>query len=240
MNSQHPGPRIFLVVTCIIIAGALAACGDEQTATNTAPMVDRAGPLEDDTPQTNGITAEALATYTRELADDSMLGRAPAGPGELPTLEYLQTAYNRIGLEPAGNSALPGSPASSPNFFQQVGLVTITADPSTAYLSFVGTPEAAQLKVNSGEDFVTWTTTPQNMVDIAGGLIFVGYGVNAPEENWNDFADMDMTGKVLLMLVNDPPLADDNRFGGDAMTYYGRWTYKFEEGARQGLSLIHI
>ena len=73
MNSQHQGPRIFLMVTCIVIAGALAACGGEQTATNTAPMVDRAGPLQDDTPQTNGITAEALATYTRELADDSML-----------------------------------------------------------------------------------------------------------------------------------------------------------------------
>jgi len=240
MNSQHQGPRIFLMVTCIIIAGALAACGGEQTATNTAPMVDRAGPLEDDTPQTNGITAEALATYTRELADDSMLGRAPAGPGELPTLEYLQTAYKRIGLEPAGNSALPGGPENSPNFFQQVGLVTITADPSTAYLSFVGTPEAAQLKINSGEDFVTWTTTPEDTVDIAGGLVFVGYGVNAPEENWNDFADMDMTGKVLLMLVNDPPLDDGDRFGGEAMTYYGRWTYKYEEAARQGAAAALI
>ena len=242
MNSQHRGPRIFLTVACIVIAGALAACGSEQTATDTAPMVDHADPLKDITSHANGITAEALATYTRELADDSMLGRAPAGPGELPTLEYLQTAYKRIGLEPAGNSALPGGPANSPNFFQRVGLVTITADPSTAYLSFVGTPEAAQLKINSGEDFVTWTTTPQDMVDIAGGLIFVGYGVNAPEENWNDFADMDMTGKVLLMLVNDPPLDDGDRFGGEAMTYYGRWTYKFEEGARQGAAgvlLIH-
>ncbi len=242
MNSQHRGPRIFLMVACIVIAGALAACGGEQTATDTAPIVDRASPLKDNTPRANGITAEALATYTRELADDSMLGRAPAGPGELPTLEYLQTAYKRIGLEPAGNSALPGGPENSPNFFQRVGLVTITADPSTAYLSFVGTPEAAQLKINSGEDFVTWTTTPQDMVDIAGGLVFVGYGVNAPEENWNDFADMDMTGKVLLMLVNDPPLDDGDRFGGEAMTYYGRWTYKFEEGARQGAAgvlLIH-
>ena len=98
MNSQHRGPRIFLMVACIVIAGALAACGGEQTATDTAPIVDRASPLKDNTPRANGITAEALATYTRELADDSMLGRAPAGPGELPTLEYLQTAYKRIGL----------------------------------------------------------------------------------------------------------------------------------------------
>ena len=242
MNSQHQGPRIFLVAACIIIAGAVAACGGEQTATNTAQVVDRASPLKDNTPRANGITAEALATYTRELADDSMLGRAPAGPGELPTLEYLQTAYKRIGLEPVGNAGLPGASANSPNFFQRVGLVTITADPSTAYLAFVGTPEAAQLEINSGEDFVTWTTTPQDIVDVAGGLVFVGYGVNAPEENWNDFANMDMTGKILLMLVNDPPLGDDDRFGGEAMTYYGRWTYKFEEGARQGAAgvlLIH-
>ena len=73
MNSQHRGPRIFLMVACIVIAGALAACGGEQTATDTAPMVDRASPLKDNTPRANGITAEALATYTRELADDSML-----------------------------------------------------------------------------------------------------------------------------------------------------------------------
>ncbi len=228
-------PRIVLVSTCIAFAASMAACGGEQTEPVTPPPAD-------DAPQVNGITAEDLATYTRELADDSMLGRAPAGPGELPTLEYLQAAYERIGLEPVGDAALPGAPAGSPSFFQQVGLMTIAAAPSTAYLTFVGTTEAARLDASYGDDFVTWTTTPQDVIDVAGGLVFVGYGVDAPEENWDDFAGMDMTDKILLMLVNDPPLPDEDRFGGDAMTYYGRWTYKFEEGARQGAAgvlLIH-
>ena len=242
MNFQHQGPPILLVAVCSVLAGALAACAGEQVGEQVGEQSAISATSEIDAPRVNGIAAEDLATYTRELADDSMLGRAPAGLGELPTLEYLQTAYERIGLEPVGDAALPGAPANSPNFFQRVGLVTITADPSTAYLSFVGTPEAARLEISSGDDFVTWTTTPQDVVDIAGGLVFVGYGVDAPEENWDDFGNIDMAGKVLLMLVNDPPLSDGDRFGGDAMTYYGRWTYKFEEGARQGAAgvlLIH-
>ena len=235
MNFQRLIFRILLATTAVALAGFIAACGNEPAEPVAAPEVDAVPPV-------NGITAEDLATYTRELADDALLGRAPASPGELPTLEYLQAAYQRIGLEPVGDAALPGAPAGSPNFFQEVGLVTITADPATAYLTFVGTQEATRLDVGYGTDFVTWTTTPSDAVDVAGGLVFVGYGVDAPEESWDDFAGMDMTGKILLMLVNDPPLADENRFGGDAMTYYGRWTYKFEEGARQGAAgvlLIH-
>ncbi|MCH7825945.1 MAG: M28 family peptidase, partial [Acidobacteria bacterium] len=234
-NRVLKNSRILLVSIGIVFAGAVAACGSEPTEPVTPQPAD-------DAPRANGITAEDLATYTRELADDSMLGRAPASPGELPTLEYLQAAYERIGLEPVGDAELPGAPASSPRFFQQVGLMTIAAHPRTAYLTFVGTTAAARLETSYGDDFVTWTTTPQDVLDVAGGLVFVGYGVDSPEENWDDFAGMDMTGKILLMLVNDPPLADEDRFGGDAMTYYGRWTYKFEEGARQGAAgvlLIH-
>jgi len=220
----------------LVLLAVAAACGGEAPAPAPAPApsVDPAG--------ANGITAADLATYTRELADDSLLGRGPAGPGETPTLEYLQAAYERIGLQPVGDAALPGAATGAPRYFQQVGLTAITADPANAYLSFVGTPEAAQLELRYADDFVTWTTTPQDVLDVAGGLVFAGYGTDAPEENWNDFGDLDVSGKVIMMLVNDPPLDDDSRFGGDAMTYYGRWTYKFEEGARQGAAgvlLIH-
>jgi len=224
-----------LALTCLLSAVLIAGCGGEDTATTPAPS-----PPE--MPVANGIDAEDMATYTRELAHDSMQGRGPAGAGEIPTLEYLQAAYERIGLTAVGDATLPGAAAGAPQFFQQVGLEAITADPATAYLSFVGTTEAAQLEPRYAADFVTWTTTPEDVVDVAGGLVFVGYGVDAAEENWNDYAGMDMTGKVLLMLVNDPPLEDASRFGGNAMTYYGRWTYKFEEGARQGAAgvlLIH-
>ncbi len=222
---------VFAALSPVLVVG----CAGDQAETPAPPPA-----VEE--PTVDGINADDLATYTRELADDAMQGRGPAGPGEIPTLEYLQQAYERIGLAPVGDAALPDAPAGAPQFMQQVGLEAITADPDTAYLSFVGTPEAAALEPRYADDFVTWTTMPEPVVDVSGGLVFAGYGVDAPEENWDDFAGMDMSGKILLMLVNDPPLEDTDRFGGEAMTYYGRWTYKFEEGARQGAAgvlLIH-
>jgi len=222
-----------LLCCCLLCVAVLAACSGEPAAppTETAATV-----------RANGINADDLATYTRELSDDALAGRGPGGPGEVPTLEYLQRAFERIGLQPVGDAALPGAAPGAPRYFQEVELTAITADPQSAYLTFVGTPEAAQLELDYADDFVTWSKTPDDVIDVAGGLVFVGYGVDAPEENWNDYGDMDVAGKILLMLVNDPPLEDESRFGGDAMTYYGRWTYKFEEGARHGAAgvlLIH-
>ena len=217
----------FLLTALLVVP--LAACGadtpdDDAEAPDAAPA--RASGAA-------AITAEGLARYTQELADDRFQGRKPAGTGEAETLAYLQAAYEHIGLD---------SPSGTDNYLQEVGLVAISAEPATAYLSFVGSTEGAALELRYGPDFVTWTTTPQAVIDVAGNMVFVGYGVSAPEENWNDYGDTDVTGKVLLMLVNDPPLEDQNRFGGPAMTYYGRWTYKFEEGARRGAAgvlLIH-
>jgi Zn-dependent M28 family amino/carboxypeptidase len=190
----------------------------------------------------NGITADDLATYTRELADDSLMGRAPAGEGEAATLAYLEAAYERIGLKPMGNTARPGAEAGAPHYFQEVAMVAIEADADTARLSFDGSTEAASMELQYGRDFVTWTTTPEAVLDVAGSVVFVGYGIDASEESWNDFGGVDVSGKILLVLVGDPPLDDQSRFGGEAMTYYGRWTYKLEEGARRGAAgvlLIH-
>jgi len=234
----HRSSRIALTiatVSVLALAAAASGCGSEPTT--EAPAV---APVA--APVGNGITTDDLAVYTRELSDDALLGRGPAGPGEGPTLAYLQAAYERIGLAPVGDAVLPGAATGAPRYFQEVGMEAITADPRNAYLSFVGSTEAAAMELEYGEDFVTWTKSVDDVIDVAGGMVFVGYGVDAPEENWNDYGGMDLTGKVLLMLVNDPPLEDKSRFGGDAMTYYGRWTYKFEEGARQGAAgvlLIH-
>jgi hypothetical protein len=214
-----------VVSTFVLIAAASIGC---------RPSVDEiARPA-------NGVAAEDLAAYTRELADDSMLGRAPGGEGEAPTLAYLQAAYERIGLVPVGNSARPGTPPGSPKYFQQVEMVAITADPSTAGLSFKGSAQAEALELKYSSDFVTWAPEPEGVLDVSGDLVFVGYGIDAPEEGWNDFGDLDMTGKILLVLVNDPPLEDQSRFGGKAMTYYGRYTYKFEEGARRGAAGVLV
>jgi len=214
-----------LVSTCLLTAAASISCGRD---------VDKGARVA------NGITAEDLATYTRELADDSMLGRAPGGEGEAPTLAYLEAAYERIGLVPVADSARPSTPPGSPKFFQQVEMVAITADPDTAELTFDGSPKAKTLELKYGSDFVTWTTEPEVTLDVSGDLVFVGYGVDAPEEGWNDFAGIDVSDKILLVLVNDPPLEDENRFGGKAMTYYGRYTYKFEEGARRGAAGVLV
>jgi len=191
---------------------------------------------------TDDITAEDLATYTRELSDDSLKGRGTGGEGQGATLEYLRAAYERIGLAPVGDSAPGETSAREGQFFQEVELVGIATDPDTAALSFAGSKAAEALELRYGPDFVTWTPEPEEEFEIGGDLVFVGYGVDAPEERWNDFDGLDVKGKILLVLVNDPPLEDQSRFGGEAMTYYGRWTYKIEEAARQGAAgvlLIH-
>jgi Zn-dependent M28 family amino/carboxypeptidase len=224
-KSQSWMKNCLMVSTIVLTAAALIGC---------RPGVDEiARPA-------NGITAEDLATYTRELADDSMLGRAPGGEGEAPTLAYLQAAYERIGLRPMGDSSLPGSVPGSPPFFQKVELVGITADPSTAGLTFKGSAQSEALELKYGSDFVTWTPEPGATLDVSGNLVFVGYGINAPEEGWNDYRGVDVTEKIVLVLVGDPPLEDQSRFGGKAMTYYGRYTYKLEEAARRGAAGVLI
>ena len=185
------------------------------------------------------ISAEEIATYTRELSDDRFQGRGPAGPGEPPTLEYISSAYKRIGLVPAGDPA--DDAEGGRTYLQAVEMVGITADPATATLELTGSSTSLPA-LQYGSDFVTWTTGETESLDIEGDLVFVGYGTVAPEENWDDYKGQDMNGKVLVMLVGDPPLEDVERFGGAAMTYYGRWTYKYEEAARQGAAgaiLVH-
>ena len=232
-HRHYLAPRTLLVLTVLLTAAASVGCGRRAAEQPFAEPVEGASTA-------NGITAGDLARYTRELADDSMLGRAPGGEGEAPTLSYLQAAYERIGLTPMGGSALPRAASGSAQFFQEVAMVAIEADPNTATLSLNGSPEAESLELQYGSDFVTWTRESEARFDISGDLVFVGYGIDAPEEGWNDFGDMDMTGKILLVLINDPPLEDQSRFGGKAMTYYGRYTYKFEEGARRGAAGVLV
>ncbi len=166
-----------------------------------------------------------------DLADDSMLGRAPGGPGEERTIAYLEREFRAIGLE-------PGNPDGT--FIQPVPLVAMTADPSVR-LVLEGKGAPAPLRYR--DDFVAWTRHVRPAVEVKQApLVFVGYGVEAPEFGWDDFKGEDVAGRMLVMLVNDPPLADSTQFGGKAMTYYGRWTYKFEQGMKHraaGVLLVH-
>lgn len=166
----------------------------------------------------------------RTLSSDEFEGRGPGSKGEELTIQYLQDQFRKAGLE-------PGNPDGS--YLQAVRLVGITADPQIK-LSFSGHGQSLAPKFQT--DFVAWTKRVVDTSDVDADMIFAGYGVQAPEFNWDDFNGVDVRGKVLVVLINDPPVPDPqnpsqldaNTFGGKAMTYYGRWTYKFEKAAELG------
>lgn len=170
------------------------------------------------------ISAGRLRQHIATLASDEFQGRAPATLGEERTIAYLERQYRRIGI-------LPGNGDS---YLQQVPLVEITSDPSMK-LS-IGS-QRKRISLQYSQDFMGGTTNPVATVSLQDlDLIFVGYGIVASEYNWNDYQGMDVKDKVVVILVNDPGYAtqDKTLFTGNAMTYYGRWTYKYEEAARQG------
>jgi Zn-dependent M28 family amino/carboxypeptidase len=207
----------------LLLAASLAACG-------SGPDIDAAAAT---------ILAEDLSRLTRTLSGDEFLGRKPGSAGEQRTLDFLQGEMERLGLEPAGATGDDGAAS----YLQPVPVARITADPATARLAAVLEREAARRDALDdlvfGEDFVLWTLHEEPAIDVTAPLVFVGYGVEAPEEEWSDYG-VDVSGAIVMMLVNDPPVP--GKFGDEAMTYYGRWTYKFEEAARQGAAgalLIH-
>jgi Zn-dependent M28 family amino/carboxypeptidase len=178
------------------------------------------------------ISAAQITRHVQVLASDDYEGRAPGTQGEQKTLRYLTDQLQKFGVKKHTCGC----------YLQQVPLVASTADPSTT-LNVSG-PKGSQ-RYAYMQDVVLWTKRQEETASIANSeLVFVGYGVVAPEYGWNDYAGLDVKGKTVVMLVNDPGFAtrDPALFNGKAMTYYGRWTYKFEEAARQGAAgaiLIH-
>jgi hypothetical protein len=176
------------------------------------------------------ITADDLVKHVLVLGSDEFQGRFPGTPGEEKTLEYLRAEAERIGLEPGAGDG----------WFQEVELVSITADPRMT-VSFSG-PDGRN-EYAYGTEIMAWTTRVVEEVDVDDSeLVFVGYGTVAPEYGWNDYEGIDVSGKTVVMLVNDPGFAtqDPALFNGRSMTYYGRWTYKYEEAARQGAAAALI
>src|SRR3989440_5574060 len=165
----------------------------------------------------------------RTLSSDVFGGRAPASAGEKLTTEYIASQFKRYGLLPANHGS----------FLQEVPLVQTTANTDAALTVSGATP----LTLSFGRDLIVSTPRPQTTVALAGSpLVFAGYGIVAPEYQWNDYAGLDAKGKTVVVLVNDPGYGngDESLFKGKAMTYYGRWTYKFEEAARQGAAACLI
>ncbi|GAB3755818.1 M28 family metallopeptidase [Lysobacter olei] len=176
------------------------------------------------------INAADFGERVKALASDEFEGRAPGSTGEQKTVEYLKAQFQQMGLKPGNGDS----------YFQTVPMVETTADESTVLtLDVNGKPR----ELKFGTDMVVGTTTGQADVKVdASDLVFVGYGVNAPELGWNDYAGLDVKGKTVVMFVNDPGFhqQDPALFEGKRMTYYGRWTYKFEEAARQGAAAALI
>lgn len=175
------------------------------------------------------IDSARIRSTTAFLSSDLMEGRAPGTRGGRLAAEYVASEFAALGLEPAGDGG----------FFQEVPIVGVTPRPGLTFTS-----EDGRVRYDPAylEDFVAWTSRQRSSVDVTGELVFVGYGIHAPDAGWNDYAGVDVEGKVLLGLVNDPGSTGAAGFRGDTLTYFGRWTYKFEEAARRGAAamlLVH-
>jgi Zn-dependent M28 family amino/carboxypeptidase len=170
-----------------------------------------------------GIDAERIRAHVRFLSDDLLEGRGTGTRGSELAAEYIATQFALYGLKPAGENG---------TYFQKVAFSGVLTLPATTASLQPASGAAVTLKL--GEDFVTNNQTQTDSVDIDAPIVFVGYGVDAPEYQWNDYAGVDVKGKVVLVIVNEPPSKDPKFFNGDALTYYGRWIYKFEQAARQG------
>ncbi|MCU1305681.1 MAG: peptidase [Acidobacteriaceae bacterium] len=178
------------------------------------------------------VNPENIRQHVRFLSHDLLEGRGTGTRGGDIAAEYIATQFALYGLKPMGDNG---------SYMQKVPLVGVTTVPESS--SFVLQPAKGEpMKLAYKDEYVAYNQNLTEKVDIDAPIVFVGYGIEAPEYKWNDYKDVDVRGKVLLMLVNEPPSNDDNFFKGKALTYYGRWTYKYEEAARKGaigVILIH-
>ena len=196
-----------LLVTTVAPPASVSAQG--ATTSSTAPA---------------RITPEEVDAHLKFLASDLLEGRAPATRGGRLTEAYLATQLQTFGVRPG---------VGDTSYFQRVPIDVVKADPKTIKVTASG---KANANLRFTEDVVVWPGSATESSGAKGELVFVGYGAAAPEYKWDDFKGTDVRGKILLVLVNDPPApaSEPNLFGGKAMTYYGRWTYKYEEAERRG------
>jgi Zn-dependent M28 family amino/carboxypeptidase len=221
---------------CLVLVGGVAACSPESKPPAPAeappPSTSQHLPIG----QLPSLDMNALLAHTKVLSSDEYEGRAPGTKGEELSVNYISDQFRKAGLQPGNTDG---------TYVQKVPLVGITPDPAPLIFKKGG----QQQTLNWKDDVVAWTkhVAPAASVDNSE-LVFVGYGVVAPEFDWDDYKGVDVKGKTLVMLINDPAVPDpanpselDPRtFGGKAMTYYGRWTYKYEIGAQKGAAGVLI
>jgi Zn-dependent M28 family amino/carboxypeptidase len=177
------------------------------------------------------VSADRIKADIRFLSSDLLEGRGTGQRGGDIAAQYIATQFELAGLKPMGDNG---------SYLQKVPMVGVTTMPDSSME--ITAEKSAPMQLRQLEDTVILNETQEPVADIDADLVFVGYGIDAPEYQWNDYAGADVKGKVLLMLVNEPPSTDDSFFKGKALTYYGRWTYKFEQAGRMGAAgviLIH-
>lgn len=203
---------ISAIAGCLLLAVTIAAA----QAPQTAPA------LNSGTPAVT-VDAERIRAHVKFLSSDLLEGRGTGQRGGDIAAEYIATQFALDGLKPAGDNG---------TYLQSVPMVGIATAPGTS-VSLVPASGASQ-PLRLGQDMVATDESQRSASDVDAPLVFVGFGIQAPEFNWDDYKGVDLRGKVLLMLVNEPPSDDPRFFAGKALTYYGRWTYKYEEAARRG------
>lgn len=220
------------ILSSLLLGLVLAGCQSQSTQTTTTGSATAAETMVAPAAEAPAITASSMSKYLQAVSSDEMMGRKPFTVGEERSTKYLADEFKRLGLQPGPEGS----------YFQPVPLVEITGTPSpTLQIKGKGQNLSFQYKT----DFVAFTQREQPEVKVTNSeLVFAGYGVVAPEYGWDDYAGLDVKGKTVVVLVNDPGNAgnDTTLFKGKAMTYYGRWTYKYEEAARHGaagLLIVH-
>jgi Zn-dependent M28 family amino/carboxypeptidase len=260
IKSALARPVLFILILLSLLAGSIIVPGDElagrsveaaspqsrrrssrrrssrrpRVAKRTAPEPDRGRKSTQSAPEngSGAIDEPSLRAHIRYLADDLLEGRGTGTRGGMLAARYIAAQFESLGLEPA-------SPDGS--YFQMVKMLGTRTEPATK-LTFASS--SGSIDLSFGEQYVAGTDLEQTELPVDGELVFVGYGISSAEEKWDDYKGYELRGKILLMLVNEPPPTPDEPqlFAARALTYYGRWSYKFEEAARRGAAgvlLVH-
>jgi Zn-dependent M28 family amino/carboxypeptidase len=201
-----------VAISTLALLSLMTSCSNEKKISN------------DGNEDLSSFHPDSLAQHIKDLSSDEFQGRKPFTEGETKTIKYLESHFTSLGLEP-GNGV---------SYFQEVPMVRIT---TAAEKEMVVKSNSGTMNLKGFEDYVIWTDKTDSNISLKDvEVVFAGYGVVAPEYHWDDYEGLDVKGKVVLVLVNDPGFnaGDAGLFKGKTMTYYGRWTYKFEEAARQG------
>ncbi|HEU4710973.1 MAG TPA: M20/M25/M40 family metallo-hydrolase [Pyrinomonadaceae bacterium] len=227
--------RIYAVVSCAAVLTFALACTTAPTTSNLNSGAADSSASADLKPAFDAITADGIMQHTKAISADEYEGRGPGTKGEELTVKYLTEQYQRLGLK-------PGNPDGT--YVQKVPLVGFTGAPTASF-----TVAGKQMNLAFPTDYVAVSRrfVPESKVENSD-MVFVGYGVVAPEYGWDDYKGLDVRGKTIVMLINDPQVPDaadaskldDKMFKGKAMTYYGRWTYKYEIAAQKGAAAAVI